>query len=140
MTLPTADNIKDVPTPHLITSLEYAKNSESEWKAYKQIIVAEIHSRLPVPADKQSQTHSLPDGTKVECKASRSFRLADKELANSLNLHQSYPEAFPKPISFSKTGFNKLSDSEQKKIELSGVLVSNNPSLSVTIKERPEAG
>lgn len=118
----------------LLVQLKDADASLAEWKQYKSNVIAEIHKHLPVPAGKQSKTHTLPDGRKVTTKASSYLKLLDKEMAEEQDLHSIYPDAFPKPISFSKTGFNQLSDSEKKKIELSGVLVASTPSLSVEIK------
>lgn len=128
-------DLSKFPVSSLLDSLQKAKATEKEWKDYRQALIAEIHRRLPVAEGKSSTTHTLEDlNLKVEVKASTNTTLADKDQAEQLNLHGSYPEAFPRPISFSKSGFNKLSADEQKRLLLTGVLKTSNPSLSVTTK------
>ena len=119
----------------LLQEYQQALKNEKDWSKHRKHLAQKIAEHFPIPDGKQSKTHKHND-LRIEVKQSVRTSLTDQ--ADGVSLNEQHPEAFPMKVSFSKTGFKKLSPEVQKEIQLSGMVKTtiSPPTVSISKDER----
>lgn len=117
----------------ILAEFKKAQEAEKGWVQIRKALAAQIAEHFEIPEGQQSKTFEHDD-LKIEVKQSTSVTVDQDELKEQ-DLNSFYPEVFPMKYSFSKTGFNKLPDTDKKTLQLSGAIVTKTGAVSVSVKE-----